>query len=113
MRTSEERVRELHHRMRDMEKTRNRRRYRMACAAACTACLAITVLMALVISRIPVHTTDAVAGGITASIFTDHASLGYVLVAAVALCLGVLVTVFCFRLKRHMDDKEKSDDRKH
>ena len=113
MRTSEERVQELHHRMRNMEKARNRRRYQMVCAAACTASLVITVLMALAISQIPVYTTDAVAGGMTASIFTDHASLGYVLVAIVALCLGVLVTVFCFRLKRHMDDKEKSDDRKH
>ncbi len=31
--------------------------------------------------------------------------LGYILVTVVALCLGVLVTVFCFRLKRRMEDK--------
>ena len=40
-------------------------------------------------------------------------ALGYVLVAVVALCLGALVTAFCFRLKRQIDDKEKRDDRKH
>lgn len=40
------------------------------------------------------------------------AALGYVAVALVALCLGVVVTLFCFRLKRHMEKEGKRDDRK-
>ncbi len=44
--------------------------------------------------------------------FEERAILGYVVVALVALCLGVLVTLFCFRLKRHMEEEGKRDDRK-
>ena len=110
MRTSEERAEELHRRMNALKQASARRRYRGICASACAACLLLAVALALVISRNPVHAPGAVTGGVTASSFADRASLGYVLVAIVALCLGVLVTVFCFRLKRHMDDGEKRDD---
>ena len=43
-------------------------------------------------------------------IFEGNEILGYVLVALVALCLGVLLTVFCFRLKKQRDEK---NDREH
>ena len=109
MRTSEERVQELHRRMNAMEKARNRRRYQMICAAACTACLAITVVMALVIAHLPIQSPIEGTGGAAASIFADHADLGYVVVALLAFCLGALVTVFCFRMKKHMKEREKDD----
>ncbi|MBQ1364037.1 MAG: DUF4179 domain-containing protein [Oscillospiraceae bacterium] len=108
MRTSEERVRELHRRMAAMEREKSRRRYQLLCAAACTACLAITVAMALVIASLPIQSTDMIAGSAAASIFADHASLGYVVVALLAFCLGVLVTIFCLRMKNHI--KENRDD---
>ena len=108
MRTSEERVRELHRRMETMEREKSRRRVRLMCAAACTACLAITVAMALVIASLPMQSPVEITGSAAASIFADHASLGYVVVALLAFCLGVLVTVFCFRMKKHW--KENQDD---
>ena len=108
MRTSEERVRELYRRMEAMEKARGRSRYRLLCAAACAACLAVAVAMALVIASLPVRLPGEIYGSAAASIFADHASQGYVVVALLAFCLGALVTVFCFRVKRHM--KERRDD---
>ena len=108
MRTSEERVRELHRRMAAMEREKRRRRVQLLCAAACTACLAVTVAMALVIASLPVRSPGELAGSAAASIFADHASLGYVAVALLAFCLGAMVTVFCFRMKNHR--KENRDD---
>ena len=109
MRTSEERVRELHRRMEAMEKAKSRRRVRLMCAAACTACLALTVAMALVIASLPIRSAGMIAGSAAASIFADHAALGYVAVALTAFCLGALVTVFCFRMKKHMKENHYDD----
>ena len=112
MRTAEQRVEELHRRMDALKRARARRKYVAVCAAACAACLILAVALAPFASQTPVRYTDAVNGGVTASVFADHAPLGYVLVAVVALCLGALVTVLCFRLKRRMNE-DKPDDREH
>ena len=108
MRTSEERVQELHRRMNAMKEAKSRRRVRFVCAAACAACLTMTVMLALIIARLPYQAPNDITGSAAASIFVDHASLGYVVVALLAFCLGILVTIFCFRMKKHM--KEKQDD---
>ena len=112
MRTSEERVEELHHRMNTIKQTRAHRRYMMTCAAAAFVCLVIVISVALIVSRLPVQSETALAGSMSASIFAGHEALGYVIVAIVSLCLGVLVTVLCFRLKRRMDSEEKQNDRR-
>ena len=109
MRTSEERVRELHRRMEAMEKAKSRRRVQLICAAACSTCVVITVAITLVIASLPVHSPGAIAGSAAASIFADHASLGFVVVALLAFCLGALVTIFCFRMKRHMQENQDND----
>ncbi len=110
MRTSEERVRELHRRMEDMQWSRKHRRYVISSAAVCAACLMITVILACVVAGLPVESPIAGSGSYTASIFTNYSTLGYVVVALLAFCLGALVTVFCFRLREHMGVKK--DDRK-
>lgn len=109
MRTSEERIAELHRRMGEMKLARNRRRYVMTCTLAGAVCLVLLVMMAAGISRLPVRENNFVYGGVTASIFGTHEALGYIAVAVVSLCLGVTVTVFCFRMKRKMDKEENSD----
>ena len=91
MRTSEERIRELHRRMNTLEEADRRRRCR-------------------VIARLPVQAAPAGIGGAAASIFAEQSVLGYVVIALLAFCLGSLVTIFCFRLKKHLE-KEADDDR--
>ena len=41
--------------------------------------------------------------------FTNE--LGFLVIALIAFVLGVAVTVFCFRLKKWNDEKDKEDDR--
>ena len=111
MRTSEELVEELHRRMDARKKRLERRRLYGLCAGACAACLALVVLFAMAVSRLPLQSPGAGVYGTAASIFADRAALGYVAVAIVAFCLGAFVTIFCFRLKKHREE-EPDDDRK-
>ena len=110
MRTSEERVEELHRRMSARRKDRAQRRYTAVSAAAFGACLATALLLAVAVSRVPIADPGAAAAAATASIFAGSMALGYVVVALLAFCLGALVTVFCFRMKKH--GEERRDDRK-
>ena len=110
MRTSEERVQELHRRMEDLQWTRRHRQYVIGSVLACAACLMITIILAFSVAGLPAGNPISGSGTYTASIFTNYSALGYVVVALVAFCLGALVTVFCFRLREHMGVKK--DDRK-
>ncbi len=110
VRTNEERVEEMHRRMEELEKSRARRRTVIGNTAVYTACLTAAVVLALVIFRLPYRAPAPGTGGMTASIFSDHQALGYVMVALAAFCLGALGTVLCFRLRDRRG--EKGDDRK-
>ena len=112
MRTSEERIQELHHRMGDLKQARIRQRYILICSAAYAVCIAVLGVLAAGVSRLPVRTNSILPGNVTASIFSNHETLGYVVVVLAALCLGVTVTVFCFRLKQNMEKEERNDYQK-
>ena len=88
------------------------RRYRQICAAAGAVWLVFTALLSLSVSHLPVYPPDAQSASAAASIFAKNTVLRYVFVALAALCLGAMVTAFCFHMKRHMDEEEKRDDRK-
>lgn len=105
MRTSEERILELHERMSLMQSRKRHNKYIVQCAAAGTACLAIMVLLGFVIAGAPVHSMPVRPDGISASIFADHAVLGYIMIALLAFCLGVSFTIFCYRLRKHTEER--------
>lgn len=106
MRTSEERVQELHQRMDSLKQKRSLRRYRIQCAVLCAACLAIVVAMAFAIAGTEVQPPVLQPGGSSASIFADQAALGYVVIAVLAFFLGVFFTIFCFRIRKHREEQE-------
>ena len=110
MLTPEERVAEVYRRAAVLQKKRQRRQYLLSCAGAVAACLALAVVMALVIANTPLKSPTAGTSGYTASIFAAQEYLGAIVVAILAFCLGAMVTVFCYRLHRHME--EEHDDRK-
>lgn len=110
MRTSEERIHELHQRMDARQQQKNRRRYNLQSAAVVVAALVVMIMMAIVIASAKVQMPDAGTAGIAASIFAERAAFGYIVVALLAFCLGAFVTIFCFRLRKHKE--EKNDDRK-
>lgn len=101
MRTSDERVRELHQRMETLTEKRNNRQFIIQSAAICTACLAVVIALALIIAKLPVLAPEAAESMAAASIFASHTTLGYIVIALLAFCLGALVTAFCFRVKRN------------
>ena len=110
MLTPEERVAEVHRRMEALQRRCGRRKYLLQCSGAVAACLVLVIAMALVVANTPVQSQTAGAAGFAASMLTGHAALGAIVVAILAFCLGVLVTVFCFRLRRQRE--EECDDRK-
>ena len=111
MRTNDERVAELHRRMRARERMKERRRYRIVGSSAVAAGIALVTIFAAVISQTPVQAPVTASGGVAASIFAENAALGCVVVGLFAFCLGALVTVLCFRLKNHAEGEESDDDR--
>lgn len=111
MRTSEERVKELHRRMRCRKQERLDRRLRLTYAAVFAVCITAAVLFSLGVSRMPVEVTGAAAGGATASIFAVHGMLGYAVIAIFAFCLGAAATLLCYRLKQRGKHGEGKDDR--
>ena len=111
MRTSEERIQELHRRMEQTRRARDYRRVRMLAAAAGTLSVAVIVLVAVWISRIPVRIPAAGPAGTAASIFAGQGALGYVITALLAFALGIMLTIFCYRLRKRLDEEDR-DDRK-
>ena len=111
MRTSEERIGELHRRMETMERKRTRRRDLSFSAAAFAVCLALALTLALAVASTPIQAQDDGTGKAAASIFADHGALGYVVVAMVAFCLGAVVTVFCYRLKKKNKQQTKGESK--
>ena len=111
MRTCDERVEALHLRMHARRREKAAHRTRRITAAAYAVSTAAAVLLALLIAGAPVRHADAAFAGVSASIFADHAWLGYIVTALLAFCLGALVTALCARLRFRADDGETQDDR--
>lgn len=107
MRNNEERITELHSRMEALKKAKVGRQYVAVSAAVYAVCLAVVILAASGFSNQPVLPRDAGSGSVTGSIFAGNETLAYIAVILIALCLGVLVTIFCFRLKKHMEKEKK------
>ncbi len=114
MRSSKERIAQLHKIAGRMARERAQRRAVAAGAGMAAVCLALVVALAVTVSR----TTLRMPGGVSApegrmaSIFVENGAVGYIFVAVLAFALGALFTVFCVRLRRLKAEKERDDDRK-
>ena len=102
MMTSEERVLELHRRMNNYTQEKRNRSFRVVNVMAFAACLALTFALAGMIAAVPSFTTGISEGNATASLFTEHEALGYMIIAMIAFCLGSMVTIFCYRIRKHL-----------
>lgn len=96
---------ELHHRMDVRRKTKKRNKMIGFVAASGSVCLAIVVLIAIGVSRIPNHDPIVSPGGAAASILADNPVIGYLIVGLLSLCFGVALAVFCMRMKMHIDEE--------
>ncbi len=108
MRTNEERIIALHISALKLEKERRIRRVISASAAGFVMSLATVIILALLMPAmvekvLPVSSI----GGLSASIFTGSSILGFFVIGFVAFFLGVTVTVFCFRLRKWQEEKDR------
>lgn len=112
MRSSEERIAQLHRVAGRMARERAQRRAVAAGAGMAAVCLALAVALALTVSRTALRMPSGVLESRMASIFVENGAVGYIFVAVLAFALGALFTVFCVRLRRLKAEKERDDDRK-
>ena len=111
MRTSEERITELHRRMRVLA---GEKQLFFSFTGVFAVCLIAVILFAVGISHLQmVVAFETISASFSASIFSNHAALKYIVVGIVALCLGILITLFCSRVKHNIEKEEESNDRKH
>lgn len=106
---SDERIEELHRRMRILKKKRAHRVLMLEYTATFAACVTLAVLSGLLISKLPAMSIQGVPGTMTGSVFSEGAALGYIMVALVSVCLGISFTIFCILLKKRMK-KEEGDN---
>jgi len=109
MRTSEEKVNELHRRMKNVKLQRMRRKIFISSSSVLAVCLCIVVVSAIAISRSPVLTNLTVKESMTASIFASKGMVEFIVIALIAFTLGVAFTCFCIRLKKWYDDEKRND----
>lgn len=110
MQKNEQRVAAVKRRVVQIERQRKRRRARLYKAGAGAACFLLIVALAAVMPEVAAAAGEDYAHyAMAASIFGDGASLGYVVVGAVAFALGVAFALFCIRMRP--DQGEDGNDR--
>ena len=113
MRSSKERISELHNKAKRMARERGMRRLRAACAGMAAVCIALTVAVGYAVSKAVLRTpAEAIRQSLMASIFVRSGAAGYIFVAVLAFALGALFTIFCVHLKRLLSEKERENGRK-
>lgn len=108
MRTSEERIAALHQRAAELEMEKRKHKVQMIQAISVTVCFVAVILLALILPGISGNFSQKVgSSGMSASIFSNSIVLPYIVIGILAFLLGISVTVFCIRLKKWQDDKDR------
>ncbi len=110
MRTNEDRITMLHQQAAVLYNEDRDRRFRTFCAAGAAVCICILAAISMLIPRTVSNSfIEDTAESMNASIFSGSPVLSYLVIAILAFMLGITVTVFCFRLKKYLDEKDKPD----
>lgn len=115
MRSHEERIAETKRRIAARERTQRIRRNRCIMVATTVACLALLVVASLAMPGITMRIPTGNYAGfeMAASMYSESAALGYIIIGLLAFLLGVCVTILCFRLRQmnreNEQDKESED----
>ncbi len=108
MRTDEERIKAMHERAGQLKREARRRKVMVIQAAASVISFAAVIIFAcfapgIVGKGMP----EIVSAGMNASIFSGNNMLGYIVTGVLAFLLGASVTIFCYRLKKWEDEKDR------
>ena len=111
MRTDEERIAALHERAVVIEREKRNRRVFAGQTLSAAACFVFVIALAIVMpDMVSAITPAAVSGSMSASIFSGSGALGIIVTGVVSFALGVAVTIFCFRLKKWKDEKDRESE---
>ena len=101
MRSHEERITEVKHRIAEKERQKRLRRGRIAAVSGVAACLAVIVGVSLsmpdIVNQIALGTSSGF--DTAATMLGGSTALGYIVIGLLAFVLGVCVTVLCFRIR--------------
>ena len=110
MRTNEERIAALHGRASQLKQERRNQQFAAICAVSGAVCLGFLSGMAVLMRGFSVNNfLDGASDAMNASIFSESSSLTYIVIAILAFLLGITVTVFCYRMKKWLDEKDRED----
>lgn len=110
MRTNEERIAALHGRALQLKRERRNQQFAAICAVSGAVCLGFLLGMAVLMQGVSDSSLiDGAEDAMNASIFSGSGSLSYIVIAILAFLLGITVTVFCFRMKKWLDEKDRED----
>ncbi len=111
MRTNEERIAALHSRALKLERDDKNRQFTVFCSVSAAVCLAVLAGIASIMPRVSRNglIENGPEAAMNASIFAGSSVLSYLVIAILAFLLGITVTVFCFRLKKWLDEKDRKD----
>ena len=97
---------------RTLDLKRKRRSYKVKVIGFLSAVLCIITIFSVVFI-LPEMKTEilsmSLAEDFSASIFSESNFLGFLAIGIIAFLLGITITVFCFRLKKWQDEKDRED----
>lgn len=101
MRSHEERITEVKHRIAEKERQKRLRRGRIAAVSGVAAALALIVGMSLAMTGMVGQAESGLSSGFetTATMLGGSSAPGYIVIGLLAFVLGVCVTVLCFRIR--------------
>lgn len=113
MRSHEERITEVKHRIAEKERQKRLRRGWIAAVSSVAAALALIVGMSLAMPGMVSQTESGMSSGFetTATMLGGSSAPGYIVIGLLAFVLGVCVTVLCFRI-RLLNNEEQPAEQK-
>ncbi|MBQ1390304.1 MAG: hypothetical protein IIY82_01015 [Firmicutes bacterium] len=111
MRTSEERLAKMYQRAGELRQQRRNRTVLGLQAAVSGLTLTAVILLAVFLPRFAVGGDPGqIPDNLRASIFTESPMLSYVVIAVLAFLLGIMVTVFCFYLRKLQQGNDRETE---
>lgn len=109
MRSNEERVAAVKSRVKEIERQKRQRMSRIITVSSMAACFIVIVVLSGLMPDI-IHRIDAgkiQKYNVTASMFGNSATSGYIAIALIAFLLGICVTIFCTRMHHYMQMEQQ------
>ncbi|MBR2547000.1 MAG: hypothetical protein IKF07_02265 [Eubacterium sp.] len=112
MHTNDERIALMHDRAKKLRREERSRYVRVMQTLSAAASFAAVILLAVFMpktSGFSAGISGAASSGMQGSMLSGTNALGYVVIAFIAFILGTSVTIFCIRLKKWNEEKDKED----